>query len=287
MTRVIRWMSGAFKLVGGLGCIAVVAYAFGLFNRSEPIRVGQASPDAGRRNACELGQKTGAADIADDVRTADGLAIRVRTPANYDATRAYPLLVAYPPAGMDRATAERYYGLTPEATARGYIVAYSDHVRLSRQAIWMQADVAPTVMRSWCVDPDAVFFLGHSDGGSIAASGLIFPETGAVIPRAIVSSGAGIQATDLRDLRQRGPLRLRIVHSRDDERFPGFGRGVARVFATIEACDLQLPRPDQAGCATYQGCREGSRIDYCETTGPHAQWRRNVAASFEFLDPRP
>lgn len=282
----MRWLSVASKAVGGLACIAAVAYAFGLFPSGQPIRVRQASPEAGRRGTCDAQQrKSGAADIADDVRTADGLAIRVRTPGNYDPTRGYPLLVAYPPAGMDRATAERYYGLTPEATGRGFIVAYSDHVRLSRAAIRMQADVAPTVMRSWCVDPAAVFFLGHSDGGSIALSSLIFPVAGAVIPRAIVASGAGIQAADLRDLPPRGAVRVRVVHSRDDERFPGFGRGVARALAENEGCDMQLPSPDQWGCATYSGCRYGSRIDYCETTGPHAQWWRRIAAAAEFLIP--
>lgn len=279
----IRWVMNALTAIGTLACVAAVGYALGVFGGATPIRVGNADPDTGHPDACAAGDKHGAADMADDLRTSDGLRIRVRTPANYDPTRGYPLLVVYPPAGMDRATSERYYGLTPEATRRGFIVVYSDHVRLSRTAIRMQAKVARTVMDRWCIDQTAVSFIGHSDGGSIAQSVLISPQTGAVLPHAIVASAAGIQGKDLDSLCRSVPFRLRIVHSREDERFPGFGLEVARKWAALEGCEPELPAPDASGCATFRHCDTGSRIDYCETSGPHAQWPRVAAASFDFL----
>lgn len=285
MQTVFLWFRRASTVVGFIACIVVVGYAVGLFGGGERISVGDAAPEAGRMGACAAGDKNGAADWADDVQTSDGLSIRVRTPKNYDRTRAYPLLIVYPPAGMDRATSERYYKLTPEATRRGFIVAYSDHVRLSRMAVRMQSKVASSVMAHWCVDESAISLIGHSDGGSIAESALISPQPDAIQPHAIVASAAGIQGKDINVVSRSSPFRLMIVHSRDDEHFPGFGIDAARRFATIEGCEAELPAPDAAGCATFQHCHTASRIDYCETSGPHARWPDVVAKSFAFFTP--
>jgi hypothetical protein len=79
------------------------------------------------------------------LQTSDRLTITVRTPSNYDPTRAYPLLVVYPPARFDRRQSEIFYDLTTETTRRGFIVADSDHIVLSSTAVSQQAKVAATV----------------------------------------------------------------------------------------------------------------------------------------------
>lgn len=278
-----RRASKAVTLIGVIACVGAAGFSFGIFGRGPAIPVSVAGPVAGQRNVCRVGQKTGPADLAADIRTGEGLRIRVRTPADYDPTRAYPLLVVYPPAGMNRAGSERYYALTPEATRRGFIVAYSDHIRMSRAAIRIQAKVAATIMEQWCIDAAAVSYLGHSDGGSIAQAALIAPEPGMVLPYAIVASAAGIRGEDLEGLSRSAPFRLMIVHSRDDEHFPGFGIETANQWAAHEGCQPGLPAPGPVGCATFRKCRSGSRIDYCETSGSHSHWPPIAEASFAFI----
>ncbi|MGH6936273.1 MAG: hypothetical protein ACRED2_08840 [Methylocella sp.] len=78
-----------------------------------------AAPESGIAAACRPGSRIGHADLYDNMQTSDQLTIALRTPSNYDPTRAYPLLVVYPPAGFNRRQSETFYGLTTEATRRG------------------------------------------------------------------------------------------------------------------------------------------------------------------------
>lgn len=286
-----RSVGGTMRVVGRiaaavvvLASVSVVALAINPFGDATPPVVEAAGASAGLENACQAGEKVGVSGFDDQQRTDDGLSFRVRTPADYDATRAYPLLVIYPPASMGRASSERYYKITPEATRRGFIVAYSDHVPLSRTAVSMQARVAKTVMERWCVRGDAVAFLGHSDGGSIAEGSLISPQPGAVRASAIVASAAGIEGKDIEGLCRSAPIRLMVVHSQDDERFPGFGRDVAKKWAAYEGCAPELPVADASGCSSFRSCRTGSRIDYCETTGPHSRWHGITSIALAFIE---
>lgn len=282
-----RWLqraSRALTVLASLGSVAAIALAMNAFREPTLPETNAAGDSAGTPATCALGARVGATDFDDSKRTDDGLPLRVRTPRDYDPTRGYPLLVVYPPAGMSRAASERFYGLTGQATARGFIVAYSDHIALSRAAVSAQAKVAAAVMRDWCVKPNAVAFIGHSDGGSIAEGSLISPQPGAVAARAIVASAAGIEAADLAALCRSAPVRIMVVHSRDDEHFPGFGRAVAAQWAAHEGCSTELPPPDADGCSRYVGCREGSRIDYCETTGAHTRWPALNDTTLAFIE---
>jgi len=56
----------------------------------------------------------------------------VRTAHNDGPTRALALLIVLAPAGHGRDRSEQFAGLTREATARGFIVAYADHRPLVR-----------------------------------------------------------------------------------------------------------------------------------------------------------
>jgi polyhydroxybutyrate depolymerase len=148
----------------------VLIVTFGLLIFSAPARpkVAAAGPESGIAAACNPGSRTGHADLNDNLQTSDRLTIAVRTPSNYDPTRAYPLLVVYPPAGFNRRQSETFYDLTTEATRRGFIVAYSDHIVLSPTAVSQQAKVAATVASFFCVDEASIAYLGHSDGGLMA-----------------------------------------------------------------------------------------------------------------------
>jgi hypothetical protein len=84
--------------------------------------------------ACALNEKPGAAGATDRLRTAHDIAYSIRTPRNYDPSRAHPLLVVYAPAGRHRFASEAFYRLTGAATAAGFIVAHPDHLKPSLRA---------------------------------------------------------------------------------------------------------------------------------------------------------
>jgi polyhydroxybutyrate depolymerase len=115
--------------------VLIVAFGLLVFLRPARPKVVAAGPESGIAAACSPGSRTGHADLDDNLQTSDRLTLAVRTPSDYDPTRAYPLLVVFPPAGYNRRQSETFYDLTTEATRRGFIIAYSDHIFLSPTAV--------------------------------------------------------------------------------------------------------------------------------------------------------
>ena len=177
----------------------VLILAIGLLVFSAPTRpkVAAAGPEVGIAAACSPGSRTGHPDLNDNLQTSDQLTFAVRTPSNYDPTRAYPLLVVFPPAGFKRRQSENFYDLTTEATRRGFIVAYSDHIGLSPTAVSRQAKMAATVASFFCVDEASIAYLGHSDGGLMAEGIPAYAPKAGAAPHSIVASAAGITSEDL------------------------------------------------------------------------------------------
>jgi len=248
-------------------------------------RVAAAGP-VGIAAACSPGSRTGHADLDDHLQTSDQLTIAVRTPSDYDPTRAYPLLVVYPPAGYDRRQSEIFYDLTTEATRRGFILAYSDHVSLSPTAVLQQAKVAATVASFFCVDGTKIAYLGHSDGGSAAEGIPTYAPKAGLAPRSIIASAAGITGEDLATMACPTIANVMIVHSRSDERFPGFGRGAAFYWARCAACTPMEPDTFIDGCRNFSGCAEGRQVTYCETALPHKRWPLMNNAMLDFIQGR-
>lgn len=221
---------------------------------------------------CAPAEHAGLAGQDDSLATPGGIRLGVRTPRNYDPTRAHPLLVVFAPAGHGRVRSERLAGLTQAATARGFIVAYSDHRRLARATFDQLGQIPALVAARWCIDTRRVYLAGHSDGGASAAA-VGFLGTSALAPAALIVSGAGIRAEDLTRYACPAPLSVMVIHSREDERFPppGFGAGPAQWWAACNRCAPQtLPAAD--GCVEYADCAPGTRTLYCESAGPHASW---------------
>lgn len=213
----------------------------------------------------------------DEISTPEGLVSQVVAPANYDAGRAWGLIVAYPPAGFSAAAAERFYGLTEQATARGWIVAYPNALPLSRRALEVQAGVVAAVSGRWCIHPSRVVLLGHSDGGSVAQGVAL---RGRVRPAAIVASGAGIRGEDLARETCPPPLSVTVVHSAHDERFPAWGEGTARWWASCLGC--ARPPPGE-GCVSAPGCQAG-RLVLCRHDGTHAARPQALRAPWPWID---
>jgi polyhydroxybutyrate depolymerase len=212
----------------------------------------------------------------------DGLQIMVRTPLNYLSDRRFPLLVVFPPAGLSRRESERFYHLTQEATRDGMLVAYSDHLPLSRRAVEMQAGVADAVASRFCIDGSRIVYFGHSDGGSMA-EGISTVNSSATRPRTIVASAAGIKGEDLDKSGCPFAANAMIVHNSKDELFPDFGRGTAAHWAKCAGCKPMDIHGDVEGCRNFEGCRGNLRVAYCEVKSTHAQWPEVNATALSFI----
>lgn len=290
--REVLWIDFFLRRLAAMAVIIVTVaiVRFWLSTPSPRPPVDAAGAEAGLAAVCPPDSRKGRAKLDDDVRTADGLKVAVRTPKNYDATRGYPLIVVYPPAGMNPRQSETFYDLTTEATRRGFIVAYSDHRRLTREGVAEQAKVAAAVQQLFCVDANAISFLGHSDGGSIAQGLVTFAHNApAPAPRAIVASAAGVTRTDLAGARAACPRipAVMIAHSRLDRMFPDFGRGAAEYWRSCASCAPMNIASLEAGCREYRGCAEGRRVVYCETAEPHDRWPGLNAPALDFLQGKP
>ena len=231
--------------------------------------------------ACTPGR--GEPGATNSVQTSAGLRFSVRTPRNYDPTRAHPLLVVLAPAGYDRVRSERYAGLTTSATSAGFVVAYADHARLAMGSFIQQGEIPAIVSRRWCIDPARVTFAGHSDGGSSAA-GVTFFGKSAPLPAAIAVSGAGMRRQDIADYACPAPVSVLVVHSSNDERFPlpAFGQGPAQWWADCNRC-TSPPVPSGVGCVEYPSCSAGRRVRYCEVTTAHEEFPPSGDEMLRFL----
>src|SRR3984893_3672766 len=263
----------------------VLILAFGLLVFSPPARpkVAAAGPESGIAAACSPGSRTGHADLDANLQTSDRLTLAVRTPSDYDPTRAYPLLVVFPPAGFNRRQSETFYDLTTEATRRGFIVAYSDHKGLSPTAVSQQAKVAATVASFFCVDEASIAYLGHSDGGAMAEGIPAYLPKASAAPHSIVASAAGITSEDLATMACPSIPAVLIVHSRTDERFPDFGRGAAAYWGRCAACAPENLTALADGCRDFSGCAGGRRVTYWETSLPHKRWPSMNTAMLDFI----
>jgi polyhydroxybutyrate depolymerase len=203
--------------------------------------------------------------------TPSGLAVSVVTPSDYAADARYGLLVLYPPAGFSRAASERFYGVTARATGAGFVVAMSDALPLSRRAIAVQAEVAAEVRQRWCIDPGRIVFAGHSDGGALAQGVVLRGGPDTARPVAVLSSAAGIRPEDLAAESCPPPLAVTILHSAADERFPGYGAGVAAWWARCLKCEVP-PRVAVPGtCAEAMRCAPNGMVRHCEGSETHSQ----------------
>lgn len=260
--------------------VAVVLLGMNLACSQEPIEPAVTRyPDDAARVCRAL---PGTAGRHDDESTSGGIRYRVRTPANYDAAIAHPLLIIYPGAGQRSGASERHTGLTPAATAAGFIVAYADHRRLSLPVLDDLATIPGAIAARWCVDPQRVYVTGHSDGGTAAAA-MAFRADDGFEPSGIAPSAAGLRAEDLASYACPQPLPVLILHSANDKLFPGFGREAAAWWAACNGCDVTTSAANKT-CIDFAQCPVTAPVRYCEGDGSHRQWPARNAMLLRFFD---
>jgi len=109
-----KWIGGICFVIGAAATPFVVLWLSAMANRVQaPVAVDYAAmlPHAAQDQTCSARE----APPEDSITIEDGLKINIRTPANYDRTRAHPLLVAFPPGGFGRLASESYYSMTAAA----------------------------------------------------------------------------------------------------------------------------------------------------------------------------
>jgi polyhydroxybutyrate depolymerase len=214
--------------------------------------------------------------------TAGKLSYLVRTPANYDARFAHPLLVVYAAAGASASQTERYTRLTAAATSRGLVVAYVDHRPMGLKNVVELGGVAQSVAEHWCVDRQRVFLTGHSDGGTVSTALALLESTRAGV-NGIAVSAAGFTKQDMEEMQCRSPIPVMIMHGAKDTLFPGWGRETSRWWAQCNGCGAARSAPDSSGCVSYTHCSSGAPVLYCEGPQSHREWPGLQSRIVEFL----
>jgi len=231
---------------------------------------------------CDPGAKPGHAGASNDEQTSAGIRYMVKTPANYNANIAHPLLMVYAPARTNRYESEDFMDLTQEATVAGFIVAYADHRKMTPETIEALAEIPGLIEKKWCVDKKRIFLTGHSDGGT-AAMGIAFINGTKHSPAAIAPSAAGIRGEDLKEYHCPNPLPVMVMHSSHDTLFPGYGSEAIQWWAACNGCETAIPIKDADGCVTYKGCKNNVTTRYCEGTVTHPEWPGKNKAIIDFF----
>ncbi len=223
--------------------------------------------------ACMPGERTGASGSTDGLPSGvSGVQFNVRTPADYDPTVPYPLIVTYAPSGGTAEFIESATGMTPTATGAGYVIAYVDTVSPTDiPSVRGVAGVADRIAATWCIDRDRTYLVGSSDGAStaweIVLNDFMDPPPRAFAPASAGVSGALLASVDCRP----EAISAMIMHNSGDTVFPMYG---AQARDWLVACDECNPAgaPLPSGCVPYEGCRDGAEVLYCEGTGGHGHW---------------
>ncbi|MBH0205850.1 MAG: poly(3-hydroxybutyrate) depolymerase [Nitrospira sp.] len=231
---------------------------------------------------CEAGARMGQAGVSDGEASAEGLRYHVRTPTNYDATIAHPLLMVYAAAGQSGLASERMTGLTSMATASGFVIVYADHRPLGIPAIEQLGTIPGSMAKKWCIDEQRVFVTGHSDGGTASLALALLDKTKKV-PAAIAPSAAGWTGKDLEAYQCPAPIPVMVMHGVNDSLFPGWGAQTSAWWAACNGCDAAKWKKVEGGCVAYQGCAPGGATLYCEGTGGHRDWPDLNRVMIEFF----
>lgn len=203
------------------------------------------------------------------MRTREGLPVLVRTPANYRAEVAHPLLVVYAGAGTAPRGMERLTGFTPQATRRGYVVAYAPPLRPSRAALRKLATIPAWVAQHYCIDATRVDLSGHSDGGTVATA-LTLQTDSSLRVHALAPSAAGFTRADLDGFSCPAPRPVRVMHGAKDTLFPGWGKEAWQWWSQCNACTTSADPVLRDGCLVYPDCRAPAY--YCEAPSGHSRF---------------
>jgi hypothetical protein len=188
----------------------------------------------------------------------------LRTPANYDNTRPYRLMLGFHGAGGKGAdVAPSFFGLW-DLSQGSTIFAAPDAVG----GIW-KADVDTTMVTDLmkqlkddlCIDPSHIEIEGFSQGGAMVWT--LACALPGIFRVAVVHSGGGLPMPKTCQ-----PIPFFSALGND-----GSGQGMSSdYFAKTNGCTVEtLPSAPAGGhaCTDYKGCSPGHPTRWCDYDGPH------------------
>ena len=277
------------KIIAIIITIALTAFVLiGTLLPPPKPELGTASYPQRTSKACASGPRDGQSGFTDTQLSERGIQYYVRTPKNYDATRAHPLLMVYSPGDRGGLGTERYTGLTTAATKAGYIIAYADNRPrtapssfrpISKEWIMELGRLPALIASHWCIDENQIILSGHSNGATASTALTILPES-TVNASAIIISGAGWAKENFEKHSCPTPRPVMIMHSENDKTFPGYGPHSAKFWSGCNGCD-DAPKRRADGCMVYSGCM--AHTIYCQGTEHHTRWPKRNDAILKFL----
>ncbi len=278
--RYLPWFIYTSALV-----IAIFAYLFyqSLVYSSEELEVQAYSYPEDVVKACDGESLPGEAGRSHHRSDTVRVTYEVRTPLNYQANYAHPLLMVYAPSGIGSGLNEKFTGFTSPATQAGYIVVYVSSRRLSINSVRALGTIAHEVADSWCIDQKRVFLTGHSDGGTVSHLLAILAET-TLKPTAIAPSAAGMNEQGFAPESCPESTSVMIMHNKGDAHFPGYGADAVRWWVNCNQCERDPVAHQFTGCVQYAQCANDVTTLYCQGEGGHVRWPRMAREIVDFFD---
>lgn len=196
---------------------------------------------------------------------------QVFVPSGYDGRRPLRLVFLFHGLGGNGDQIRSYFSFEAEAAGEAVFV-YPEGVAQSSVggATGWGFDDLPffdallsAVQTSYCVDPKRVFAAGHSFGGYM--SNLVGCSRGDVV-RAIAPVSGGMVTPGA----CKGPVAAWLAHG-DKDNTVATSEGIAARdrWVTTNACAKTTKPAVPSPCVTYDGCKAGRPVTWCQFSGGH------------------
>ena len=235
---------------------------------ARPPTTSSVAPAAPRAHGCGASKPISGDGLT--LTTRDARTFHVWAPPSYDASRAYPVVLAFHGFSSNGRAFEKWFKMQDHVGGAAFVV-YPD----SKGASWdfagardldFTADVLEMLADAWCVDRSRVLAFGFSYGGRFVNHlGCKRPELVTAI-----SAGGGAWLTENGCT---GTLPVLVTHrTRDQTMLIRGGRDAAQRWAEVDGCSKDTEPTDSAhGCVGYRGCTSGS-VTFCEDSHHDESW---------------
>jgi poly(3-hydroxybutyrate) depolymerase len=206
----------------------------------------------------------------------------VKIPDNYDANKPYKLIFTWHYLGGNAAgIARNYYGL--ESRAAGSTIFVSPE---GIDAAWPNTGgrdvnfakaMVDWMRTNYCIDNTRIFSTGFSYGAIM--SNTVGCQMGDVFRAIAPMSGSGPRSGC------KGPVAAWLAHGTADSTVSfASGQGSRDHWVMANGCTSQTTPTEPSPCVSYQGCKDGYPVVWCENPGAgHTQPSYAPAAIWTFF----